>query len=408
MSGLTDPRVQDDPFDYYRERLAGCPVWHEDDIDLYVIGGHPELREAAQNVGTFSSAPVRAKAGPIESALVYQQELAEKGWPRQSTLQRTDPPVHTRYRKMLNRVFTPAAVKGFTPQLEQITHECIDAIATKGECEFVADIALPVPGVFIAEQMGLDRADYRRFRRWADAMLAQAQRRLTVDEARIEAGHELEAQHFLANEFEKRRAQPTDDLISMVVHSHGEDEEPFTMGELQDLMHQLITGGFETTTAALAAGMLLLVEHPDQLQLLRERPELMGNFVEEVLRFDSPVQGLWRTSTCPAQVAGVDIPANKAVMMRYGAANRDPRVFDAPDRFDITRHNARNHTAFGFGNHFCVGAALARQEMITVFTIVLDRLDNFELAEPLPSPLHEPSIFLRPMKRLPLRFTAKA
>ena len=408
MTGLTDLSVQDDPFGYYEERMSKCPVWHEADIDLYVIGGHAELRESLMDVTTFSSSPVKAKASPLASAVAYQEALAERGWPRQATLQRTDPPVHSRYRKLLNRVFTPAAVKLFTPKIDQIANERVDLFAAQGHCEFVADFALPLPGIFIAEELGLDRADYLTFRRWADAMLAQAQRRLSVDEALIEAGHELEAQHFLAAEFEKRRQHPTGDLISMLVHAHGDDEEPFTIGELQDLMHQLITGGFETTTAALSAGMLLLVQHPDQQQLLRERPDLMGNFIEEVLRFDSPVQGLWRTAKSPVDVAGVSIPTESAVMMRFGAANRDPRVFDEPDRFDITRANARNHTAFGFGNHFCVGAALARQEMMSAFTILLERLDNFALAEPLASPLHEPSIFLRPMKRLALTFRARS
>jgi cytochrome P450 len=125
------------------------------------------------------------------------------------------------------------------------------------------------------------------------------------------------------------------------------------------------------------------------------------------LRFDAPVAGLWRTTACPAQVAGVDMPAGATVMMRFAAANRDPRVFDEPDRFDVTRDNARNHAAFGFGNHFCVGAALARQEMASAFTALLDRLDRIELDGDLPSPLHEPSIFLRPMKQLPVRFTAR-
>ncbi len=407
MAGLTDPLVQESPFEYYAQRLATCPVWHEEDIDLYVIGGHPELRESIMDFATFSNAPLRTKAGPIESAVAYHEALVERGWPRQATLQRTDPPVHSRYRRLLNRVFTPAAVRAYTPKIDQIALELVDSMAAAGECEFVADFALPLPGIFIAEEMGLDRADYRRFRRWADAMLAQANRRLTVDEALVEAGHELEAQHFLAAEFDKRREYPNGDLISLLVHAHGDDEEPLTMGELQDLMHQLITGGFETTTAALSTGMLLLTQHPDQLELLQQQPDLISNFIEEVLRFDSPVQGLWRTSKCPATVAGVEIPADKAVMMRYGAANRDPRVFDEPDRFDITRSNARNHTAFGFGNHFCVGAALARQEMLSAFTILLERLDSFALSEPLPEPAHDPSIFLRPMKRLPISFTVR-
>ena len=138
---------------------------------------------------------------------------------------------------------------------------------------------------------------------------------------------------------------------------------------------------------------------------MRADPALVRNFVEEALRFDSPVQGLWRQTTADVEVAGVTIPAGSAVMVRFGAANRDATVFDDPDRFDLDRPDARNHVAFGFGAHFCVGAALARQELLTGFTTMLSRLDDISLAEPLPDPAHEPSFFLRPMKRLPLTFT---
>ena len=308
---------------------------------------------------------------------------------------------------MLNRVFSAARVRELAPRIDEIATELVDAFIADGTCEFVSQFALPLPGTLIAEQLGLERSEYKRFRRWADAMLALAQRPLTIEEAVAEAEIEVEAQHYLAAEFERRRDHPTDDLISLLVHAHTDDESPLSMGELQDLMHQLITGGFETTTAALSTGMWLLLTHPDQLELLRARPELMKNFIEETLRFDSPVQGLWRTTTCPVDVAGVTVPEGSSLMVRYGAANRDDRQFDEPERFDIRREDARHHVAFGLGPHYCVGAALARQELLSSFTILLDRLGDIELAEPLPPRPHEPSLFLRPMKRLPLRFTAR-
>jgi cytochrome P450 len=149
--------------------------------------------------------------------------------------------------------------------------------------------------------------------------------------------------------------------------------------------------------------MWLLLENPDQMELLRNDRSLMGNFIEEVLRYDAPVQGLWRSVTCPAQVGGVEIPQGSPAMVRFGAANRDPRVFDNPDVFDITRPNAKNHVSFGFGVHFCLGAALARQQMSSAFSLILDRVSHIEYARPLEGPLHEPSFFLRPMRELPLR-----
>jgi cytochrome P450 len=404
MESLSDPAVQDDPFAYYlMRRTSGCPVWHEPDVDLYVVGGMAEARETLNDTTTFSSAPARRSAGVNPVAVAYVKALGERGWARAVTLQRTDPPVHTRYRTVLNRVFTPGRVRKLTPSIEGIVRELVDPLVDAGRCEFVADLALPLPGMFIAEQLGLDRTQYRTFRRWAEAMLCLANRpTMTMEEAMGEVEVELEAQHYLAAECDKRRREPSDDLISLIVHAHG-DEEPFSMNELQDLMHQLVTGGFETTTGGLAKAMLLLATHPDQQALLRERPELLGNFVEESLRFDSPVQGLWRRSACPAQAAGVDIPEGSSVMVRFGAANRDPRVFDDPDRFDITRPNANAHVAFGLGPHFCLGAALARQEMTSAFSYLIECTEHIELDGELPQPLHEPSFFLRPMKSLPLR-----
>ena len=409
MASLSDPKVQDDPFAYYSERHGQCPVWHEADTDLFVIGGMGEARGALNDPATFSSAPARRGVGVNPVVVAYMTTLFAKGWPRATTLQRTDPPVHTRYRKVLNRVFTPGRVRTLTPGIESIAHELVDSFIDSGRCEFVADMALPLPGMFIAEQLGLDRSQYRTFRRWAEAMLCLANRPdMTMDEAMAEVEVELEAQLYLAAECEKRRANPTDDLISLIVHAHmHDDEEPFTMNELQDLLHQLVTGGFETTTGGLAASMHLLATRPEDQARLRSNPELLPNFIEESLRYDSPVQGLWRKATCPVDVGGVAIPAGASVMVRFGAANRDPRVFAEPDRFDLDRPNASQHVAFGLGAHFCLGAALARQEMLSALGIFLERTTQIELDGPMPSPVHDPSFFLRPMKSLPLRFSVR-
>lgn len=409
MTSLSDASVQDDPFSYYAQRHGQCPVWHEADTDLFVLGGMDEARAALNDPATFSSAPARRSVGVNPVVVAYMTTLSEKGWPRATTLQRTDPPVHTRYRKVLNRVFTPGRVRTLTPGIESIAHELVDGFIDTGRCEFVADMALPLPGMFIAEQLGLDRSQYRTFRRWAEAMLCLANRPdMTMDEAMAEAEVELEAQRYLATECEKRRTNPTDDLISLIVHAHThDDEEPFTMNELQDLLHQLVTGGFETTTGGLATAMYLLATRPEDQARLRVHPELLTNFIEESLRYDSPVQGLWRKATCPVDVAGVAVPAGASVMIRFGAANRDPRVFADPDRFDLDRPNAAHHVAFGLGVHFCLGAALARQEMLSALGILLERTTNIQLDGPMPSPMHDPSFFLRPMKSLPLRFAPR-
>ena len=217
---------------------------------------------------------------------------------------------------------------------------------------------------------------------------------------------ELEAQHHLAAEFERRRLEPSDDLISTLVHAHEDEDDavPLTVAELQNLMHQLVTGGFETTTSALNHGMWLLTRYPEVQARVRRDPSLIPGFVEEVLRFESPVQGLMRRATQDVELNGVVIPEGSMVMIRYAAANRDASVFEHADVFDIDRERSPQHLAFGVGPHFCVGAALARQELLSAFTQWLARTSTIELAHPLESPVHEPSFILFPMKELPLRF----
>lgn len=405
-ASMFDPLVLDEPFELYAQLRASCPVHQLPENGTYLVTRYEDVKAVTGNTTAFSSNPARPAPSVVEAAMAQHAVFAEQGWLRARTLQRTDPPVHTHYRRLLSRVFTPRRVAELTPRIDAIVHECIDRFIDRGECDFVTEFALPLPAVLIAEQLGLPPEEYPTFRRWADAMLAMAQRPLTPEQAREQALIEVEAQQHLAREFDKRRAEPTDDLISAIVHAHGAGDEPLTTEELQDLMHQLVTGGFETTTAALGTAMLLLLRHPDQMALLRADRSLLDNFVEETLRYDSPVAGLWRSTTCPVNVAGTEIPEGASVHVRYASANRDETVFAEPDRFDIRRPNANQHVAFGYGNHFCIGAALARAELRRAFAIILDRMDDIELAEPLPVPAHAYSFFLRPLERLPIRFRA--
>lgn len=401
-----DPAVQDDPFDAYDTMRERCPVHRLPENGLYMVTRYDDVKSVLTDRENFSSNPVGAGFRPSDASKAAAATMAEKGWKRAQTLQRTDPPVHTHYRRLLGRVFTVRRINELIPRMDQLCNELIDAFVERGECEFVADFALPLPGIVICEQLGLDATQYPMFKRWADSMLAGSQRVLSVEEAVEQAEIELEAQHHLAAEFEKRRHEPTDDLISALVHAHGTDEEPLTMEELQDLMHQLITGGFETTTAALGTGLWLLLRHPDQMAKLRANRDLLDNFIDESLRFDSPVAGLWRRAKCPVDVADVSIDADAAVMVRYAAANRDHAKFENPNVFDIERENASEHIAFGWGNHLCVGMWLARAELRCAFNALLDRLDDIELSRPLDEIPHEFSFMLRPLKELPISFTS--
>ena len=407
---LMDAAVQSCPWAFYQQLHQRCPVYRMPETGFVLVTSWEDCRAVLGDPETFSSQSNITSGIHAERAELRRRLLAERGWSHHPTLHRTDPPDHTRYRRMLNRVFSPRRVRDLVPHIEEVVNELIDAFAAKGECEFFREFAHPLPGTVIAEQLGLDRSEIGRFKRWGDAMLAPASRVLSEEELVACVELELEAQHHFAAVFEARRSDPRDDIMSSLVHAHeeGEGEEPLTMHELQDLMYQLLTGGFETITSGLAHAMWLLVRYPDQLALLRSEPDLMRGFVEEALRIESPVQGQPRITTRDTEVGGLPIPAGTIVVVRFGAANHDPAEFLAPDRFDIRRANAANHLAFGAGPHYCIGAPLARQEIQLAFTILLQRLDDIELARPLPEPVHHPSLFYLPMRELPIRFSAGA
>ena len=217
----------------------------------------------------------------------------------------------------------------------------------------------------MVEQIGLDSGEISTFKRWSDGMLAPAMG-LLVDEASAKhyAEVEAEAQHYLANLFEERRANPSDDILSALLADSADGDEPLTMAELQNLMNQLITGGYTTTADSIGNAMLLLLENPDQMELLSNDRSLLHNFADEALRHASSVQGLLRRATVDTELSGVPIPANSILHTRYGSANWDTTVFAEPERFDITRGNASKHLSFSRGPHFCVGQPLAIQEMM--------------------------------------------
>lgn len=404
---LLDPDIAACPFAYYAQLREKAPAYRMPETGFWVVSRYDDLKEVLSDPETYSNdISIEQLAGESVADLgrMYDEHLAEIGWGHVQTLQRTDPPEHSRYRRLLNRAFTPSMVKGMIPDVERITDALIDDFADRGHCEFVSDFAFKLPGLVIAEQIGLDSSEINTFKRWADAMLAPAQG-LLVDEdsVRLYAGMEAEAQHYLAEVFEDRRRNPREDIMTALVAASEDGDAPLSMHELQNLMNQLITGGYTTTADAIANAMLLLLENPDQMELLRADRSLLRNFADEVLRHSSSVQGLFRRTTTDVIIGGQTIPANSIVHIRYGAANHDESVFPDAIRFDITRENAGKHLGFSRGPHFCVGQPLAVQELMIGFDRLLDRLDDIQLA-PGVTPERAPGLFLYSLTSLPITF----
>ena len=411
---LLDPAVQADPFGYYDQLRTHDPVRRMPGTGFYVLTRYEDLRAVLRDPETFSNTLDLEELSGVQArklGALFQQRLAEKGWPHVPTLHQSDPPEHTRYRRLLNKVFTPSRVRQMVPDVQRICDQLIDAFSEGESAEFVQEFAFPLPGIVISEQLGLAASEIGTFRRWADAMLAPAQGLLTDEDTTIGyADIEAEAQHYLAEIFKSRRQQPTDDLISALVAASEEEEQqgerPLSMPELQNLLQQLITGGYITTADAITSAMWLLTQNPGQAKQLKADPRKIKTFAEESLRMLAPVQGLFRKTTRDIELHGVEIPKDAILHVRYGAANRDPGTFPEPDTFDVTREHVMRHMSFGQGPHACVGAPLARQELVTAFERLLARLDDLRL-DPGQELERNPGLLFYSFKSLPIQFKTR-
>ena len=337
-----------------------------------------------------------------------------------------DEPHHGEMRSLINRGFSPRTVRHWEEIFQQITDEAIDAIASKGECDLVEDITVPLPLILIAEMIGIRREDRKHFHQWSDAMIA-AQGNFDKPEFTAAAGKAaLEYFTYVTQIIEDRRREPKQDLISILVQAkddgvlletkapkharrmidsvlgeRSEEQRAMNNDELIKMCVLLLVAGNETTRNALSGGLQLLIENPEARQRLVDDPSLLPGAIEEMLRLVSPVLSFLRTATRDTELRGVEIVQGQKVLMLYGSANRDAEQFENPDAFDIER-NAQ-HVAFGIGNHFCLGANLARMEMRVALTELLRRIPDMQYAAD--GPEFGLSALVRSVKHMQVRYT---
>lgn len=311
------------------------------------------------------------------------EELAERNKNPNSALDyhmlNFDPPDHTRLRTLVSKAFTPKMIAGLEPRIQAITDALIADMQQKGEVNLIDDFAFPLPITVIAEMLGIPVEDRVQFRRWTQMVLFGLNQ-----EENTAAGMQV-LQYFMRL-FEQRRADPQEDLISALLHIE-EQGDRLNSQELLSMIFLLLVAGFETTVNLIGNGVYALLQHPDQLALLREKPELIGTAVEEILRFESPVENtIARFAAEDTEWDGVPIRRGQNVYASLLSANRDPRQFPNPDVFDITR-TPNKHIAFGHGIHYCLGAPLARIEGAAGINSLLHAAPNLALAVP-PDELH--------------------
>jgi len=288
-----------------------------------------------------------------------------------------------------------------------VVDELVGALAGRGVCEFVRDFASPLPVRVIANRLGLPPEDVPRLKRWSDAWVEPLGYACSKEREIEIAWLGVELQRYLAGKFEEKRRAPGEDILTDLVQGQLPGGRPLPEAEAMGLAEHITVGGHETVTSALAAGLLLLIQHPEVVRELREEPALVRNFVEEALRLESPSQGFFRYALQDSELHGVAIPKGSMVHLRFAAANRDPENFPDPDRIDLHRPNPGAHLAFGQGMHHCLGAPLARLELNLAFRALLERFAEFRLAPGHGPPRHVPGLALRSLRELHVELEAR-
>lgn len=375
FADLSDPDLHRGgvPADLYRELRAARSIR----VDQPIRGGEgfraffrqEDIDQISKNPSVFSSA--------LKSC--FLNDPPEEQLPMLRTMiLNMDPPEHIKYRRIVRNAFTPGKVDSYEKRFRVVVREAVDAIAVKGRCEFVGEIACVLPLIAICEILGVPIEDRNRFLGWTNTMLGADDPELSTSEADGQMAA-IELYMYADTIMALHRENPRDDIVGALLRGTVEGEK-LSEDEFRSFMMLLIVAGNETTRTVTSQGMRLLMEHPDQYRMLCENPALIPDAVEEILRFDPAVINFRRTATQDTQVGGCPVKAGEKVVMFYQAAGRDESLFADPDRFDITRaqrEDVRNqHRAFGIGEHFCLGSHLARLELLVVFEELTRRIRN--------------------------------
>jgi cytochrome P450 len=383
------PAFREDPYPHY-ERFRGAQPLLRVAETIWFALGHADVTALLRH----------PRLSTDESRAATEADRTEPDPNRTRNLLFMDPPQHTRLRNLVARAFTPRRIEALRAATTAIAAELLDAMATQsGPVDLVQAFAYPLPVRVICALLGVPPADEATFTGWSRGVARSVDpsilRSAEIETAIAQARQGLAA--YLAGLLDERRRHPGDDLLSALAAVDA-DGERITTPEVVSLAQLLLVAGHETTVNLIGNGMLALLRAPDQLALLRRSPGLIGPAVDELLRYDGPVQITQRIALEDMEVVGCPVKAGDEIMLVLGAANRDPAAFNDPHRLDVTR-DARRHVAFGGGIHHCLGAALARMEGQIALTALFERFPRIELAG---TPTRRPTFTLRGLETLPV------
>ena len=371
----TSAAILSDPYGTYDSLRAKDPIHRMRLINAWVLTRYEDVDMVLRDHRRFS------KDDGIEDE--YRSMLHH------------DPPDHTRLRALVSKAFTPRSVRELHPRVERIVAELLDDLDGKDRFDLIESVAFPMPITVIAEMLGVPARDMDRFERWSNDISLTIEPSLRDDQIRLVECATEELYEYFEGIIEERRLKPEDDMITALLNAEDEGDR-LTHSELLGTLVLLLVAGNETTRNLIGNGMRALLKHPEQLQRLRDNPDLLDSALNELLRYDSPVQLDGRLVHDDVEIGGQRIIAGQRVLCAIGAANRDPSVFAEPDKLDIGR-DEKSSIAFGRGIHHCLGAPLAMLEARAAFSALLDRYSSIELVA---EPVYRRQVVLRGVEEL--------
>jgi len=392
-------RFYADPYTAYRRLREKDPIHRSRLINGWVMTRYADVTAVLRDARYSSDERKQVGYEKMRKRAVKQGIMDDDDSYGGSML-RVDPPDHTRLRALVSRAFTPRTVEALRGRVQAIVDEHLDAVAGQGGMDVIAALAYPLPVIIIAELLGIPTEDHARFKHWSDEMV-RGMGVSTAEDGKRSRRAQRELRAYFEGVASARRADPRDDLLSALVATE-DGGDRLSADELYDTCALLLVAGHETTTNLIGNGLLALLRHPDQLDVLRREPCRAEQAVEELLRYDSPVQATTRMVPEDMEFDGHRFKTGQQLALILAAANRDPAQFAEPDRLDITREDAR-HAAFGHGIHFCLGAPLARLEAPIAFRAMIERFPDMRLDDTL-APQWKDNLILRGLQQLPVRF----